>query len=95
MSRTIEEYDAEIVTGAIFAYQLSGEPATLCIGIEKGKVRPTMWLSYDSSVGNKTFVLAAFYGSFQAATTAKFFDQHSDAVQSVINHYAKKEKGND
>ena len=88
--KTVAEIRAEVLSGATFGYQCVGDDATLCIGIPKGRVRPALWVS----VGIETIMLAQFHGEVEAAFAIKFLDQHSDAVQHVIDRYNTQEKPN-
>lgn len=88
--KTVEAIRGELLNGSTFGYQCVGDEATLCVGIPKGRVRPALWVSS----GKKTVMLAQFHGEAEAALAIKFLDQHSDAVQHVIDRYNTQEKGN-
>ncbi|MEP6990087.1 MAG: hypothetical protein ABJA80_04085 [bacterium] len=89
MSKPIAHFETAILLGQVFGFQCTGDDAVLCVGIPKGRERPALWLAAHG----RTVMLAQFHGPTFAAMAVKFLDQHSDAVQHVINQYREKSDG--
>jgi hypothetical protein len=66
-----------------FEVEMNGRPVQLCIGIQPGRTRPSMWFHSDEG----TTTLAVFYGEVFAMATVQFIAAMYGSIEQAIEYH--------